>query len=144
MKANFHFKGFACSCSTPNCSFALVVHVLHQSDVLLWHPLVSHAPTIFLTSIIHLLWSNIFASSIFHGDVICEAFLVVGHGLCHFCSDPHVVICCWFIQRIYEFCTINFFNCLPISSLMPSAERGSVIDLVPIMAEPMCIAQCFQ
>ena len=37
-------KGFNCSCSTPHYSFALMVHVLHKSDVLLWQLLVSHAP----------------------------------------------------------------------------------------------------
>ena len=44
LESNFHGKGFACSCSTTHYSFALMAHVLHQSDVLIWHPLVSHAP----------------------------------------------------------------------------------------------------
>ena len=44
VEANFHCKGFACSCSTPHYIFALMVHILHQFDVLLCQPLVSHAP----------------------------------------------------------------------------------------------------
>ena len=40
-------KWFACSCSTHHCSFALMVHALRHSDVLLWYPLVSHAPILF-------------------------------------------------------------------------------------------------
>ena len=46
VESNFHRKGFACSCSTPHHSFALMAHVLHQSDVLLQYPLfaLSHAP----------------------------------------------------------------------------------------------------
>ena len=44
LEVNFHCKGFACSCSTPHYSCAVMILVIHQSNELLWHPLASHAP----------------------------------------------------------------------------------------------------
>ena len=41
VEANFHCKGFACSCRTPHYSCALTLQVLHQAELLLWYPLVS-------------------------------------------------------------------------------------------------------
>ena len=44
VEADFHCVGFACSCCSTHYNFALIVHVPHQSDVLLWYPLVSRTP----------------------------------------------------------------------------------------------------
>ena len=44
VESNFHCVWFACSCSSTHINFALIVHVLQQSDVLLWYPLVSRTP----------------------------------------------------------------------------------------------------
>ena len=49
LEADFHCAGFACSCSSTHINFALIVHVLHQSDVLLWYPLASRTPIQFFT-----------------------------------------------------------------------------------------------
>ena len=46
VEANFHCKGFACSCSTPSLQFRIDSPVWSR-PLLLWHFLVSHASTQF-------------------------------------------------------------------------------------------------